>query len=156
MWPSIHHQLLRLTYTLDTIDKAAQDFWQARGTNRVIAFSGEMGQGKTTFIHHLCTQLAVEDTVSSPTFALINEYHFPEAGKDTIIYHLDWYRLKSTEEAIQAGMEDCILQANAGGAYCFIEWPERAKELLQPPYLRVSIQSPDANTREMTVEEVLA
>lgn len=142
----------RLTYTLDTIDQAVADFWKVVQPYGLITFSGEMGAGKTTFIHHLCDKLGVTDAVSSPTFALINEYHFTnEAGKDNIIYHLDWYRLKDTEEAINAGMEDCILQAKRGEAYCFVEWPEKAQELLERPYARVSIETVSMTERVMEI-----
>ena len=147
--------LLTVSYTLNTIDNAARQFWEALHTYRLFAFSGEMGAGKTTFIHHLCELLEVEDTVSSPTFALINEYHFRDkTNKDETIYHLDWYRLKNTAEAIDAGMEDCILQAAAGEAYCFTEWPEKAIELLQKPYLWVSIATINETELEMTIKAV--
>lgn len=144
------YSLLRLSYTLDTIDQAVKQFWETASAYNIIAFSGEMGAGKTTFIHHLCDYLNVQDTVSSPTFALINEYHFDDKGRDTVIYHLDWYRLKNTEEAINAGMEDCISQVRGRPGYCFIEWPEKAIELLRPPYLKVRIETKeDFLEREM-------
>ena len=144
--------LLQLSYTLGDIDEAVVKFWEALRSFRVFAFSGEMGAGKTTFIHHLCACLRVEDAVSSPTFALVNEYHFADdMGKDNTIFHLDWYRLKDTDEAINAGMEDCIDQAIKGNAYCFIEWPERAMELLPVSCLWISITSPDMGVREMIV-----
>ncbi len=141
---------LELIYTLDTIDEAVKKFWDSFKSCHVFAFNGEMGAGKTTFIHHLCDYLKVEDTVSSPTFALINEYHFAsEEGKDNIIYHLDWYRLRDTTEAINAGMEDCIAQAGGGKAYCFIEWPEKAGELLIMPFVRINIESMSNTDRRM-------
>jgi tRNA threonylcarbamoyladenosine biosynthesis protein TsaE len=145
-------QLLRFSYTLKEIDDVAAQFWKKLSGYRVFAFSGELGAGKTTFVHKLCDHLQVEDTVSSPTFALINEYHFAGAGgEDNTIYHLDWYRLKDTAEAINAGMEDCLLQAQTGRAFCFIEWPEKAIELLRPPYLWIKISSTDVFNREMEV-----
>lgn len=142
----------RLSYTLDTIDAAAAQFWETVRAYRLITFSGEMGAGKTTFIHHLCDLLGVTDAVSSPTFALINEYHFADAqGKDNIIYHLDWYRLRDAEEAINAGMEDCITQAQRGEAYCFVEWPEKAPELLATPYAKVEIDTASVTERVMAI-----
>ena len=144
-------QLLSLAYTLDTIDIAVKQFWETVNKYHVFAFSGEMGAGKTTFIHHLCDHLKVEDTVSSPTFALINEYHFATGYKDTTLYHMDWYRVKSTEEAMEAGMEDCIIQAKQDNVYCFIEWPEKAKELLTKPYLWITIETVSITEREMAV-----
>src|ERR1017187_8879004 len=105
----MNKDLLTLSYTLDNIDEAARQFWEALHDYRIFAFSGEMGAGKTTFIHKLCDHLQVPDVVSSPTFALINEYHFADTkGIDNTIFHLDWYRLRDSEEAISAGMEDCI------------------------------------------------
>lgn len=147
--------LLELSYTLADIDKAAIRFWDTLHSYHIFAFSGDLGAGKTTFIHHLCDHLQVQDAVSSPTFALINEYHFiDKSGNEQVIYHLDWYRLKDNAEAINAGMEDCIINAGKGGAYCFIEWPEKAIELLQKPYLWVSIETMDIPERKMTVKLV--
>ena len=143
--------LFQKSYTLGEIDKVAEQFWALLHSYSVFAFSGDLGAGKTTFIHHLCDYLHVEDAVSSPTFALINEYHFPEGGKDNIIYHLDWYRLKDSAEAINAGMEDCISEAERGAARCFVEWPEKALELLRGPYLWISIESKSETERKMTV-----
>lgn len=136
--------VLQISYSLSNIENAVDQFWQYAHQYRVLAFSGEMGAGKTTFIHALCDLLGVEDTVSSPTFALINEYHFEKEQKDITIYHMDWYRLKSTEEAIQAGMEDCLLQP---GAYSFVEWPEKAPEILPHPHLQILIESTSRNER---------
>ena len=116
--------LLHTEYSLEGIADVVRGFWEIGQRYRVHAFSGEMGAGKTTFIHRLCDYLGVNDTVSSPTFALINEYHFLDAtAADQTIYHLDWYRLKDTTEAINAGMEDCLSEAKKGNAFCFIEWP---------------------------------
>ncbi len=143
--------LFQISYTLGDIDKAAVQFWEVLHTYRIFAFSGDLGAGKTTFIHHLCDHLKVEDVVSSPTFALINEYHFREEGKDSTIYHLDWYRLKDSAEAINAGMEDCINEAQKGAARCFVEWPEKARELVRGPYLWISIAPESVNERNMTV-----
>ena len=144
--------LFQTSYTLADIDKAAVAFWGALHSYRIFAFSGDLGAGKTTFIHHLCDYLQVQDAVSSPTFALINEYHFDGQGKDNLIYHLDWYRLRDTAEAINAGMEDCILQARSGNAICFIEWPEKAADLLFKPYLWVAIETVDETHRAMAVK----
>jgi len=145
--------LLEISYTLADIDKAAIKFWDALHSYNIFAFSGDLGAGKTTFIHNLCNHLQVQDAVSSPTFALINEYHFTDTpGKDKMIYHLDWYRLRDSAEAINAGMEDCLVQAGSGTAYCFIEWPEKAIELLQTPYLWISIETIDITERKMTVK----
>jgi tRNA threonylcarbamoyladenosine biosynthesis protein TsaE len=145
-------KLLHLSYTLENIDDAAAQFWESLHGYSIFAFSGEMGAGKTTFIHHLCDHLHVQDAVSSPTFALINEYHFHDmGGEDKTIYHLDWYRLKNAEEAINAGMQDCLEQAEKGYAYCFVEWPEIAKELLPETHLWIKIDNKDILEREMEI-----
>jgi tRNA threonylcarbamoyladenosine biosynthesis protein TsaE len=145
-------QVLELSYNLSDIDNVARQFWDVASGYSILAFSGEMGAGKTTFIHALCSLLGVEDAVSSPTFALINEYHFTDANsKDKIIYHLDFYRLKDTSEAINAGLEDCVSQARNGAAYCFIEWPERALDLFISPYLWISMETIDMMERKLTV-----
>lgn len=141
---------LQISYSLSNIKDASHQFWQYAHQYRIFAFSGEMGAGKTTFIHTLCEQLGVQDNVSSPTFALINEYRTPsKAGnKEQVIYHMDWYRLKDDEEAIQAGMEDCLKQKNA---ICLVEWPEKALALLPKPYLWIAIEVLSESERQMSV-----
>lgn len=129
--------LLQISYSLATIENDVHQFWQYAHQFEVLAFNGEMGAGKTTFIHALCNYLGVKDAVSSPTYALINEYHFLQEGTDKTIYHMDWYRLRDTDEAIQAGMEDALLQK---GAYCFIEWPTKAIEIIPTTYLWIEIE----------------
>jgi len=133
---------LQSSYTLSDIGNEMHQFWQFAHQYRVLAFNGEMGAGKTTFIHALCNYLGVKDAVTSPTYALINEYHFTDnlSGADRTIYHIDLYRLKGRAEAIEAGIEDCLLQKNA---YCFVEWAEKAPELLPKPYLLINIETPD-------------
>jgi len=140
--------VLQISYSLGNIQDAAHQLWQYAHQYSVLAFSGDMGAGKTTFIHTLCQQLGVTDTVSSPTFALINEYHFPDNGRDRTIYHMDWYRLRDAEEAVNTGMEDCLLQKNV---YNFVEWPEKAREILPFPYLWISIHSVSETERSMEV-----
>jgi len=139
---------LQISYSLSNINDAAHQLWQYAHTYRIFAFNGEMGAGKTTFIHALCDVLGVKDHVSSPTFALINEYEIAEQADRRVIYHMDWYRLKDNEEAVQAGMEDCLNQKNA---ICFIEWPEKALDLLPKPYVWLNIKLLNNNEREMTL-----
>lgn len=143
--------LLECRYTLKELEQILQKFWNVAEKYPVIAFSGDMGAGKTTFIHQLCDMLEVEDTVSSPTFSLINEYHYNKSGRDTTIYHMDWYRLKSEEEAISAGIEDCMQQAIRQNMYCFIEWPEKAMSLLPQSTLWVKIETLSETERRMTL-----
>jgi tRNA threonylcarbamoyladenosine biosynthesis protein TsaE len=106
-----------VNFSLESINEAAKVFLEAIGERKVIALHGQMGAGKTTFVHAICDVLNVNDTVSSPTFSIINEYHSAE-GK--VIYHLDLYRLKDDLEAINAGVEDCFYSGNL----CLVEWPE--------------------------------
>jgi len=137
----------KISYTLDTIAQAAAQFWAQVHHYRVIALNGEMGAGKTTFIHTLCAYLGVTDNVSSPTYALINEYHLSNGNK--IIYHMDWYRLKDADEAINAGVEDCLQQKNA---ICLVEWPDIAMQLLPRPYAWVDISIISLTEREMGIK----
>lgn len=139
--------MINISYSLDTIKGAALAFWEKARAYQTIAFSGEMGAGKTTFVHALCDLLGVEDAVSSPTFALINEYHFDDNGTDRVIYHMDWYRLRGEEEALNAGMEDTLMRKNT---YSFIEWPEKAPALIPKNSLWVSIDTIGENTRNLT------
>lgn len=118
--------------------------WNSKKHKKALAFYGAMGAGKTTFIHALCTVLQVKDVVSSPTFAIINEYRSVIAGT---IYHMDWYRLKDEEEAMQAGVEDCLYSGNL----CLIEWPEKAGGLLPDDAVHIHIEAIDEETRRITI-----
>jgi tRNA threonylcarbamoyladenosine biosynthesis protein TsaE len=119
-------------FTLEQIHNTAAQLWQEAKQHKVWAFNGDMGAGKTTFIHALCEVLQVTGAVSSPTFAIINEYKSPVTGS---IFHMDWYRLKDEEEAIQAGVEDCLYS----GSLCLVEWPQKAEGLLPADTLQVHI-----------------
>ncbi len=137
--------VMQISYTLSDIQDAAHQFWQYAHQFRVITFNGGLGAGKTTFTRALCTMLAVDDVVSSPTFSLINEYHFRDKeGVERVIYHSDWYRIRDEEEAIQAGIEDMLLQKEA---YCIIEWAERAPGLLPTHYLEVDFEAGEDDSR---------
>ena len=141
--------LLEISYSLRDIKIAADWLLKYIPEYRVAAFSGEMGAGKTTLIHEICRQLGVKDSVSSPTFALINEYNFHDGtGKNRTIYHMDWYRLKNIEEAINTGMEDCMQQKDA---YCLVEWPEQAWDILPFPYLLINLRTINNVEREMKI-----
>ena len=136
---------MNITYALTDIKAAAESLWHAGKAYKVWAFHAEMGAGKTTFIHALCEILGVTSAIGSPTYSIINEYKSTEAG---IIYHMDWYRMKDEEEALQAGVEDCIYTGNL----CLIEWPERALQLLPDDTFHVAIQVLDEQTRELTIK----
>ncbi|MFN8166326.1 MAG: tRNA (adenosine(37)-N6)-threonylcarbamoyltransferase complex ATPase subunit type 1 TsaE [Bacteroidia bacterium] len=110
--------------------------------SRIWVFSGEMGAGKTTFIKRLCKHFRVVDQVSSPTFSLVNEY-FTETGER--IYHFDFYRINSPNEAVDIGCEEYFY----GGSLCFIEWAEKILNLLPRPYVRIRIEG-SGQTRSIT------
>lgn len=147
------YEPLQISYPLTDIHAAAYQLWQWAHPSRIFTFSGSLGAGKTTFIHALCDVLGVEDTVSSPTFALINEYRFEAAGAEQIIYHMDWYRLRDAGEAIDAGMEDALTNPTV---YCFIEWPEKAPELLHMPHIALRLRVGDEadNLRTLHAEAI--
>lgn len=130
--------------TLDNITETAKEFLSKIGDARVIAFYGNMGAGKTTFIKSLCQLLGVEDVITSPTFAIVNEY---AASDDSPIYHFDFYRIKKLEEVYDMGYEDYFYSGNL----CLIEWPELIEEILPEDALRVKIvQNPD-DTRTLEI-----
>jgi tRNA threonylcarbamoyladenosine biosynthesis protein TsaE len=113
---------------------------------RVFTFSGNLGSGKTTFIKYLCKALGVKEQVSSPTFALVNEY----LGANNLkIYHFDIYRIKNVQEAYDMGCEEYLDSGN----YCFIEWPEMIKELIPKDAIAIKIEVM-ADKREIEVNTI--
>ena len=124
---------------LPTIAKAIIDLSKEQ---KIIAFYGAMGAGKTTLIKEIAKQLGVTGVTSSPTFSLINEYH---SADGTIIYHFDFYRIKNIDEAYDIGYEDYFYSNH----YCFIEWPEKIEELLPSDTIKVSIK---LNREERIIE----
>jgi len=102
-----------------------------------------MGAGKTTFVKHLCKQLNVQDSTSSPTFSIVNEYESP-AGP---VYHFDFYRIKDEQEAFDFGYEEYFYS----GAYCFVEWPEKIPNLLPEEAKEIHISILDATTRQISI-----
>mgnify|MGYP003437534403 FL=1 len=119
---------------IDSIREAARQFVAATGENTVFAFYGKMGAGKTTFIKAVCEELGVEDVITSPTFAIVNEYRSDTTGE--LIYHFDFYRIKKIEEVYDMGYEDYFYS----GALCFIEWPDLIEELLPEEAVKVTIE----------------
>ena len=131
---------------LSNIREAAQEFISHMGDRKVYAFYGKMGAGKTTFIKAICEELGVEDVITSPTFAIINEYSIttPHAPLTSdVIYHFDFYRIKKLEEVYDMGYEDYFYS----GALCFIEWPELIEEVLPEDAVKVQIIEKEDGTR---------
>ena len=131
--------------SLDNIHAAAKQFVDNMGTSKVFAFYGKMGAGKTTFIKAVCEVFGVDDVITSPTFAIVNEY---TAASGTPIYHFDFYRIKKIEEVYDMGYEDYFYSNNL----CFLEWPELIENLLPGDAVRVTIREEEDGTR--TVETV--
>lgn len=125
----------------ETIHEAAKEFVANMGDANVFAFYGSMGAGKTTFIKSICEELGVDDVITSPTFAIVNEY----TGRDTTIYHFDFYRIKRMEEVYDMGYEDYIYS----NALCFMEWPELIEPLLPEDAVKVTITANADGTRDV-------
>lgn len=117
---------------LDHIREAAHQFINLIGNHTVFAFYGKMGAGKTTFVKAICEELGVEDVITSPTFAIVNEYTTPSSP----IFHFDFYRIKKLEEVYDMGYEDYFYSGNL----CFIEWPELIEEVLPDDAVKVTIK----------------
>ena len=128
----------------DGLPEAARQFVDEMGENRIFAFYGKMGAGKTTFIKAICEALGVEDVVTSPTFAIVNEYKTPLGEA---VFHFDFYRIKNLREAYDIGCEEYFYS----GSPCFIEWPELVEELLPEDTVRVNIEVHDDGSRTVTV-----
>ncbi len=135
---------MELQFALSEIEIAAKFIQQSLGKNRIIAFTGEMGAGKTTLSQEFCKKLGVTANMSSPTFSIINEYG---AQDGSVIYHMDLYRLKDEEEAIAAGVEECLFS----GRFCLVEWPEIIDNLLGDDCLRLQISLAPDNKRLLKI-----
>ena len=131
-------------FKLSEIENAAKQLLAFIADKKVIAFHGEMGAGKTTFIHAICNVLDVKDVVGSPTFSIINEYR---TVKGDIIFHLDLYRLKDETEAVAAGVEDCLYSGNL----CMVEWPEKAAKIFPPDAVHCYLKSVSHNERKLQI-----
>lgn len=131
--------------SVDKIQEVARQFVCQMGDAKVFAFYGKMGAGKTTFIKAICQELGVEDVITSPTFALVNEY---TAGDGSPIFHFDFYRIKKLEEVYDMGYEDYFYS----GALCLMEWPELAEELLPQDAVAVTIHANADGSRSIDVE----
>lgn len=132
---------------LNGLDSAAAEFLKDIGDNKLVAFFAPMATGKTTFTTAICRQLGVEeDAVSSPTFAIVNEYR-TSSGEP--MYHFDFYRIERPEEALDIGFYDYIDSGNL----CIMEWPENIEEILPEETLRVSIKTMPDLSRVVSWED---
>jgi len=131
--------------SLSSLDFVSQKFINEMGDNKVFAFYGEMGVGKTTFIKAICQGMGVTENITSPTFSIVNEY---KMGNGYPIYHFDFYRIKNIEEAYDFGYEDYFYS----GDYCFIEWPELIETILPPNIVKVAITLSEGERRLITLK----
>ena len=127
--------------SLADINGAAKQFIENMGDSKVFAFYGKMGAGKTTFIKAICEELGVDDVITSPTFAIVNEYQSATTGDS--IYHFDFYRIKKLEEEYDMGYEDYFYS----GSLCFLEWPELIDDLLPEDATKVTIEATEEGGR---------
>ncbi|MDE5419290.1 tRNA (adenosine(37)-N6)-threonylcarbamoyltransferase complex ATPase subunit type 1 TsaE [Labilibaculum sp. DW002] len=130
--------------SLEEINAVAKEFLSLVGDKRIFALQGAMGVGKTTFVKAVCEELGVEDTINSPTFAIVNEYH---TAKDKLVYHFDFYRIEDVQEAYDFGYEDYFYSQ----AMCFIEWPEKIESILPQDTVEVLFEEQTDGTRSIMI-----
>ncbi|MCF6348673.1 MAG: tRNA (adenosine(37)-N6)-threonylcarbamoyltransferase complex ATPase subunit type 1 TsaE [Flavobacteriaceae bacterium] len=133
------------SYTLEQLPQIAQQII-AESSDKVLLFYGEMGVGKTTLIKEVVKQLEVNDVVTSPTFSLVNEY---QSRKEETIYHFDFYRIDSEEEAMDIGIDDYFYS----NSWCLIEWPEKVKNLLPLNAVEIHLSINNDGTRSVKMNE---
>ncbi|MET0461834.1 MAG: tRNA (adenosine(37)-N6)-threonylcarbamoyltransferase complex ATPase subunit type 1 TsaE [Chitinophagaceae bacterium] len=138
---------MEFIYSLETIAEIATQFWKLFDGPGVFALHGEMGAGKTTLVHALCEARQVKDVVGSPTFSIINEYAFDAGSSAGKIFHIDLYRLRDEEEAIRAGVEDCLYSDHIS----LVEWPERAPGIFPDNTVHIYISVVDSVTRRLRI-----
>jgi tRNA threonylcarbamoyladenosine biosynthesis protein TsaE len=126
------------------LHSAARELLKVTGNNRLFAFYGGMGAGKTTIIKAICEVLGAVDIISSPTFTLVNEYRTKEGEA---IYHIDFYRIKKLDEVFDFGVEEYL----TGESFCFMEWPELIEEILPPETIKIRISVDESEQRILSL-----
>jgi tRNA threonylcarbamoyladenosine biosynthesis protein TsaE len=126
------------------LHSAAKELLKHFGENKIFAFYGSMGAGKTTIIKAICELLGAVDIISSPTFTLVNEYR---TSTGDALFHIDFYRIKKQEEVFDFGIEEYL----TGESYCFMEWPELIEEILPTETIRVKITVDDHEQRILAI-----
>ncbi|MDX5583394.1 MAG: tRNA (adenosine(37)-N6)-threonylcarbamoyltransferase complex ATPase subunit type 1 TsaE [Aureibaculum sp.] len=135
---------MKKNYTLKQLPQIAQQIIDV-SSKKTLLFYGSMGVGKTTLIKEIVKQLGVDDVVSSPTFSLVNEY---QSRNGETIYHFDFYRIHSEEEALDIGIEDYFYNND----WCFIEWPEKVKNLLPLNAVEIHLSLNNDETRNILIK----
>lgn len=130
--------------SLEDINSVAAEFIKLVGDKRIFAMHGAMGVGKTTFVKAICEELGVQDTINSPTFAIVNEYH---TANENIVYHFDFYRIDDVQEAYDFGYEDYFYS----DAICFIEWPEKIDSILPNDTVEVHFNEEADGSRSIRI-----
>lgn len=139
---------------LSDYQRVASDILQSAGDTKVFVLQGDLGAGKTTLVKSLCLLLGVSESVSSPSFSLVNEYKSTDPllhPPNLSIYHLDLYRLASEQEALNIGIEE-ILQS---GNFCFVEWPEIIEQIIPLPIVVIQLRHLGANSRSIQWKKVV-
>ncbi|WP_291720028.1 tRNA (adenosine(37)-N6)-threonylcarbamoyltransferase complex ATPase subunit type 1 TsaE [Bernardetia sp.] len=123
---------------------------------RIWILEGDLGAGKTTFTKAVCKELGVETTVSSPTFALINEYEGKyDNQEEKLIYHCDFYRIDNPSEVLELGLDEYFEKVENHGNYCFIEWASKIEPFLPEEYLQIDIEiNPTTHSRTLTLSSL--
>ena len=135
-------------HSLPELDACIPRVLEARAGRRKIALYGDMGAGKTTFVKAFCRHLGVREMTASPTFSLVNQYSYTEKdGSAALFYHLDLYRLKSLQEALDIGIEDLLYDP----WYCIIEWPQLAEPLLPEDAAKIQIEITGKTSRRLLI-----
>ena len=131
----------------EDMDRAVRQLLAYAGKRRIFALSGEIGAGKTTFVQAFCRHFGVKDEVTSPTFGLVNQYNCKteQSGPESVIYHLDLYRLEHFEEALDIGIEEIL----DGHSFCLIEWPEIVEPILPEDTVWIKIEIVENSTRKI-------